>query len=208
MRKQQLRYLLEGLQHEVRLTASPPAGEDANPVLRHLLAKWQETLLDSYPWQMFSQTESIQLQTAGRFYLPTDVAIDRIQDVFRVISGSSRLMPLPRGIDAAQYAISNALVGETRDPVERWAVRWFNNDLHIEVWPAPQTNQGLLFVRGRVPVPPLVDPDDLAIMDDKLLVLFAAADYLESIKRGAGQTKLAEAQARLDALKRMDHSGE
>src|SRR5690606_28391937 len=62
---------------------------------------------------------------------------------------------------------------ERDDPVQKFALR---DEGRFEAWPIPLTNGGTLRFYGRAAYQPLVNDNDQAMLDDRLIVLFTAAN--------------------------------
>jgi hypothetical protein len=91
------------------------------------------------------------------------------------------------------YSAVNSETGATSDPVQLW--RHYEGDQY-EVWPVPSnsTNQILRF-RAVKKLSPLLANSDAADLDDNLIVLYSAAEFLARVKAADAPSKLQLAQS-------------
>jgi hypothetical protein len=89
-------------------------------------------------------------------------------------------------------------LNERRDPVCAWE---FFEDNQYEVWPMPATNTGILRFTGIQKLPPLREDADRAVLDDRLIVLYAAGEWLQKAKDPSAASVLQMAEAHYRRLK-------
>jgi hypothetical protein len=201
MRGRQFIQLLDDLRDELDISSDPAVGSAATPGLKRIIKRQYQTLYDVYDWPHLRQVfERITLNAGQRYYdFPEDMDYDKLE-VTKVWWGG---LPhdVTRGIGFDQYAVRDSENDERSDPVTHWDVRKVGNKEMLEVWPMPSgTGQAIQFI-GKTKFRQLVDDADLCLIDDELVLLYAAAEKLPAKKRGDVNLRIAAAQARLGILK-------
>ncbi len=172
------------------------------------LQRTQEYLWDDFDWPMLRVERTLQLQAGQRYYsLPDDIHIDRIAKV--EVFHDQAYCALRAGIDAEHYTVYNSDLDERQWPPQRWRIAEDNQgDLEtLEIWPIPDTNADPVTLDGTVKVTairnlsPLVADTDRADLDDWLIVLYAAADYLTAKGDKSASIKQQQANARYAKLR-------
>ncbi len=126
---------------------------------------------------------------------------DRIQDV--KLKYNNVYVELERGIEFEDYSIydSNASPVERSFPTLKWDIRDTGSGEQIEVWPVP-SQAATIYMFGTKNLGDLIQEADTADLDDRLIVLFAAAELLARQKSNDAKIKLSQAEKRLMTLKR------
>src|SRR5690242_18811291 len=196
MLRRQFLQIVTDLRAELERSTDPAVGVSDFPTLKTKLNRVYETLYADYDWPHLMRTfDKTPLHTGERYYdPPEDLDYDRIEEV--VVWWSSQPVPITRGISFQDYAFVNSEEGATQDPVEKWDVRYDSGKPTIEVWPIPASNQNSLQFRGIQKFKPLVDDADVCLLDDKMVVLFAAAEIAPA-KGGNKQIFLQAANKRM-----------
>lgn len=160
-----------------------------------VLQRTQEWLWRDFDWPHLRVDRFIDLQAGQRYYdMPEDLDIDRIQRV--AVRHDRVYCDLRAGIDEAQYAAHDSDLDQRAWPVRRWQL---TEDEMLEVWPIPDSNfdpsslDGRLKITGIRQLKPFVAESDRADLDDRLIVLYAAAEYLASKNSDDAQLKLDQA---------------
>lgn len=207
MRRRQFIQLLDDLRDELDISSDPAVGSSATPGLKRIIKRVYQSLYDAYDWPHLRQIfDRITLNAGQRYYdFPDDMDYDNLEESMVWWGGQPH--PLTRGVGFQQYAVCDSENDIRSDPVTHWDVRKVGNKEMIEVWPIPSgTGQALQF-KGKTKFEPLVDDDDLCLIDDELVLLFAAAEKLPAKKRGDINIKIAAAQARLGVVKARSQGG-
>lgn len=195
-----LENLVEQLKAETGNSVTVNVGVDYVANLKQTLRRVQETLYDDYDWPHLRIMPTKDLVDDQHLYdMPTDLNYDRIEEVRAWYSGHP--YAICRGVSFEDYDQYSSVDGEKVDPVRKWDIRWTGADLQIEVWPMPASNVQHLQFRGIRKLRDLVSDSDVADLDDRLIVLFAAAELLARQKSADAQIKLAQAQQRYSRLK-------
>lgn len=186
----QLQELINMVRAEAGQSTSVAAGRDNRPALVQKIQRVQELYHLDYDWPFLRETFPITLNASQRFYdLPTLTLLDnatahldmeRIEEV--AIDYSGRPVPIDRGIDFVQYAQYNSNLLPTPDtasPARRWDIkRTSAASEQIEIWPIPTDNTQILTFKGICRLRPLIANEDVADLDDMLIVLTVAAEIL------------------------------
>lgn len=198
----QLLSLIAQLRAETGRTQNVAVGVDEVENLKVILARTQETLYDEYEWPHLRVQRDISLTAGGRYYnFPSDLNFDRIQDVKLKYNGV--YTDVERGILFDDYSVydSNADTPDRSFPVLKWDIRHTGSTEQMEVWPIP-SDDAKLYLFGTKKLSNLIQESDRADLDDRLIVLFAAAGILARQKSADAKNKLSEAERRLMMLRR------
>ncbi len=202
MRGKTLLSLLQDFRAEIRASANSAHNIGVRETHVRLLQRTQETLWEAVDWPHLRVTRQVQLQAGQRYYSSDDdIHIDRLETI-DVMYGTEWCR-LYNGIGNEHYAAWNSDLDERSWPVERWAL---HEDDTFEVWPMPSQNgdtvslEGMLRLTGIRNLSPLVADADTADLDDRLIVLFAAAESLAASGAEDAALKLRSAEKRLADL--------
>lgn len=201
-RGKQLLSLIAQLRAETGRSQNVAVGTDEVENLKVLLQRTQETLYEEYEWPHMMVQKTITLAAGTRYYdLPTGLNFDRIQDV--KLKYNNVYVELERGIEFEDYSIydSNASPVERSFPTLKWDIRDTGSGEQIEVWPVP-SQAATIYMFGTKNLGDLIQEADTADLDDRLIVLFAAAELLARQKSNDAKIKLSQAEKRLMTLKR------
>lgn len=202
-RKTQLLALVAQLRAETGRNQSVAVGVSELDNLKEMLRRVQEQLYDDYPWPHLRVQRTVDLVQSGRYYdFPTDLNMDRIERVALKYSG--QYVDIERGIEFQDYTIydSNADTPAENTPARKWDIRFTDTDEQLEIWPIPASDDQTLYLFGTKNLAPLIEESDRAELDDRLIVLFAAAEMLARQGSKDAKAKLEQAQGRLQTLRR------
>lgn len=200
----QLQKLVAQLRAETGRSQSVSVGVAELDNLKNLLARTQEVLYDDYAWPFLRVERSITLNAGQRYYdFPDDLDFDRIEDV--KYKYNNVYTELERGIGFDDHSIFDSNADERSSPALKWDVRNTGSGEQLEIWPIPNETNSLHFF-GTKQLARLVEDDDRADLDDRLIVLFAAAEMLARQKSNDARAKLEQANARLLVLRRNTQS--
>jgi hypothetical protein len=176
------------LRKECRYASDSSAGQSKNPALKELLKRTYIMLYDDHDWpHLTSVWEDKAIVAGSRFYdFPANINMENAVKVFHRYQ--QVWQPVEEGFDTRAYNIVDSDIDERRDPVQAWRVY---DGTQFEVWPIPQTNGTLRFV-GKKALPVFEADEDVCLLDDHLVVLFAAAEELADKKRGEALKAMAE----------------
>lgn len=199
----QLLSLIAQLRAETGRNQSVSVGIDEVENLKVILQRVQETLYDEYDWPHLRVQKTISLNAGQRYYdLPDGLNFDRIEDIS--LRYNQIYQPIERGIQFSDYASfdSNASTPERSSPAQKWDIRNTGSTEQIEVWPIPNDNIQSLYFFGTKTLGNLIEESDTADLDDRLIILFAAAEILSRQKSSDAQAKLELANRRLMTLRK------
>jgi len=202
-RKTQLLALVAQVRAETGRTQNVAVGVDELDNIKYLLSRVQEQLYDDYDWPFMNVQRTVALANGQRYYdFPTDLPLDNITDV--ALNYNDVYQKIERGIQPRDYSVfdSNASTPEKSSPVLKWDVRETGTTEQIEVWPIPNDNIQTLYFWGKKSLANLIQESDTADLDDRLIVLYAAAQMLARQKSLDAQAVLEQANKRLATLRR------
>ncbi len=164
-----------------------------------------QTLYMARDWAHLKTTFTrVPLSAGDRYYnCPTGLNSERV--ISARVWWNDKPTPIDRGIGFDEYNTYSSEDDERSDPVLKWDVKWTGSADQIEVWPIPSTNDQSLQFIGIYAAPRLVNDADLCLLDDDLVVLFAAAALLGD---GKNQTILGQAQDHFRILGARGKGGE
>lgn len=197
-RNSTLEKLLRDFRAECKLSLNAAHNNQTREGHIILLQRQQEELWEDFDWPLLKAERFIDVAAGQRYYdMPADMRIDRIQKVEgRFDDVWCTLQP---GIYAENYSAYDSDKDERQWPVQRWQI---TEGEMLEVWPIPSANFDATTLEGRIKITgirnlnPLVADSDRADLDDRLIVLNAAAEYL-------GGTGSKDAQLKLDKATRL-----
>lgn len=195
--------MLDMYRAECRLSFNPAHNaQDRDRQINHL-QRVQEWLWEDFDWPLLRVFRTVTVQAGQRYYsLPDDLHIDRISKI--EIFHDEAYCPLHAGIDPQHYTAYNSDRGERQWPPQRWQI---TEDEQLEIWPIPDANgddttlDGTLRITGIKNLNPFVADGDRATLDDRLIVLYAAAEFLASRDDKSANLKLEQAKARYGKLR-------
>ena len=192
--------LVTDLRAELRRSSSIAVGVDDLSSLKQTLNRVYQTLVMQYDWPHLKRIFAAMSLAAGQRYydFPTDLVPERV--IRAVIWYSNIPNDLPRGIDFEQYASYDSDSDDRAEPALRWDVRWTGTKEQIEIWPIPNTNDQKVQFAGVHDTPKLVTDANVCLLDDHLVILFAAAELLGAQESPDAPLKLQAAQGHLKML--------
>lgn len=216
-RNQTLLKILNDVRGEARLSLNPAHNISDREAQISLIQREQERLWADYDWPHLTVDRYIPTQAGKRFYNPSaayneagelrgDLSFDRIESVS--VQDDRLWRKVSNGISANDRLAYDSQAGEQSWPPRRWTRS--EEDL-IEIWPVPDESavftsvtpdmQGVIRLRGVRNLRRLVDDDDRADLDDRLLVLFCAAAILAEAGAKDANLKLETATRHYTRLK-------
>lgn len=195
--------LLDMYRAECRLSLNPAHNAQVRDTQVQHLQRVQEWLWTDFAWPILRVERFLETQNGQRFYdMPDDLDIDRITKF--EVKHDDVYCPLDPGIDGQHYAAYDSDKDERQWPPQRWRI---SEDEQIELWPIPDTDFDPVTQEGRIKLTgirklrPLVDDGDRADLDDRLIVLYAAAEYLAGTGAKDAGLKQQQANARFVRLR-------
>jgi len=199
-RNKQLLELVAQLRAETGRSQNVAVGVDEVENLKEVLRRTQEVLYDDYEWPHLRVERSISLAAGQRYYdFPSDLDFDRMIDV--KYKYNNVYIQLERGISFDDFSIFDSNADERSSPALKWDVRNTGSGEQLEIWPIPPATDSVHFF-GTKQLGDLIQEADTADLDDRLIVLFAAAEILARQKSGDAKLKVEQANNRLLVLRR------
>lgn len=194
--------LLDDLRAETRGSLNPAHNSQVRDTQVKLLQRTQEWLWEDYTWPHLVIYRQYAAQAGQRYYdFGADFDLERIEKIAFKTNGAFHTLGV--GITDADYLAWDSDIDARSWPVRRW--RLFEND-QVEIHPIadqngdPTTFEGYFKVSGVKKLSPLVDDADRADLDDRMIVLYAAAEVLGGRGAKDAQIKLNLANDRKAAL--------
>jgi uncharacterized membrane protein YkvA (DUF1232 family) len=193
-----LNELVTMVREEAGQSTNAALGQNALASLKSMIRRQQEVLWLEHPWPHMQVERAVTLAAGQRYYnFPADLSLHhRIDQVS--VKFESEWQSVENGITLGHYNELDPDENERQDPVRCWELYEGNQ---LEVWPLPATNGGKLLLRGTRNLAPLVENDDLAELDDILIVMFVAAELAAKQNQENARPKLQIAQRHLTRLK-------
>ncbi len=199
MLRRQFGQLQSDLRAELGRNNDPGVRAADLPQIQQVLRRIYENVYESYDWPHLTEVhDRITMQAGERFYDFNDTLdYDKITDA--VIWYNDQPQRIVRGIGFDQYALYDSEADDRSDPVERWDVRYVAGVAKLEVWPVPASDQVTIQFEGKRKFAPLVDSENLCLVDDALVILNAAAEIAKNDRDI--KLKLRAAENRLGIVK-------
>lgn len=197
--------LLTRLRAETGRSTNVAVGVDDVDMLREILNATYQTLYMNHDWaHLKKRFARFTLNAGQQFYdFPTGLNSERV--LHAVVWRDGIATPLARGITDDDYNAYDPESDERAEPAMKWDVVWTGTSDQLEFWPLPSTNEQEVQFTGIQAAPRLVADADKCLLDDDLVVLFAAAEVLGEKD---GKSKLSKAQEHLRLLKARGKGGE
>jgi hypothetical protein len=201
MRNRTLLKLLDDYRSECRLSTNPAHNAQQRDTQVRLLQRMQEWLYDDFAWPHLRIERVVPAGSGQRYYnVPSDMNLERILHL--EVRTQQRWLPIEAGIGPREYAAIDSDSGYTGSPISRWRI-W--EDDRIEVWPVPDLTstdlEGSIKFVGIRNLRKFVDDADVCDLDDRLIVLYAAAETLGASGAKDAKLKLDQAQKRYETMK-------
>lgn len=204
-RGKQLTELVAQLRAETGRTQDVSIGTDEVENLKNLLRRTQEVLYDEYEWPFLRIEQSVILNTGQRYYdFPPLLDYDGIQ--IAKYKYGNKYVPIERGITFDDFSTYDSNSDQRSSPALKWDVRNTGSGEQMEIWPIPPETGSIHFF-GTKKLSNLVQDSDRADLDDRLIVLFAAAEMLARQKSKDAQAKAQQADKRLLKLRAKSQAG-
>lgn len=189
----QLRELVIQLRHELQQSANPAHGVNTVDSHKYKLNATQEFLWNDFAWSYKNGPFDVETQAGERLYdLPCDQgSIRRVE-----VKWGNVWHPVAWGIGGRELSSIDSELDERTDPITKLDIR---DEGQFEVWPLPATDGNTIRFYGRASYAKLVNDADRAVLDDRLIVLFTAANLAPKEQY---QRKLAEANTYYRTMKK------
>lgn len=159
---------------ELRRANSP---DDAASVMRTINHVYR-VLFYKNDWPFLKrQFAPMPLAAGQQFYdFPSGLDPDRVIEA--KVFWSDLYADVERGISFDDYNSFSTPLDERTDPIMKWDVKFTGTREQIEVWPLPASNDQTLTFRGITAMSALVNDTDPCLLEDEIVILFAAAELL------------------------------
>lgn len=176
------------LRAELRRSQNPATGQEDLPSLKQTLNHTIDVVAHMHDWPfLHKKFPRVTLQAGERFYdLPEGLDIERITG--HKLKYNDSFYDLMRSIDFEDYQVWDPEDDERSDPVLKYDFQLVEGSMQIEAWPIPASEQYLYF-EGYQAVPKLVADTDICPLDDTVVVLFAAAELLQTVSKEEAAAK-------------------
>lgn len=198
----QLIQLVTMLRQKTGKSSNVYAGIDENDTLKAILRETQEILYDEFDWPHLREEFLLPLAAGQRYYdVPTGLNFDRIETM--AVYFPDQPQAVERGIGFAEYSENDSDADERSDPMQKWDIRWLvgGTKEQIEIWPIPASNNQTLKFLGIRKLRDFIEEAALCDLDDKMIVLFAAAEILEDQGSKKAKSVANKAAARFKRMK-------
>lgn len=182
-RNTQLLELLGQLQSELRESKNPAAGVNVRDTRINALNQAQEFLYYDNTWSFLNSNFDVTTQAGQQNYdLPVDDGkIKKVE-----LKWGNAWTPLQWGIAGPQLTAQDPDLDQRADPVQR--IDLIDGE-QFRVWPLPASDGNTIRFWGTRRLTRLVDNDDRAILDDRLIVLLAAWDLAPKERKDSALQK-------------------
>lgn len=190
------------LRAEIRRSQNPAVGVEDLPSLKQTLNRNAQVVAMLRNWSFLHRRfPRITLNAGQRFYdLPDGLDLERIT-VVKVKYGGS-FYDMRRGIDFGDYESFDPEENERSSPALKWATEYepVSKREQIEIWPLPDSSSQYLYFEGYQRADTMVNDSDTCVIDDIVVVLFSAAELLQSVDERGAKAKVDIANEHLRKL--------
>lgn len=185
---------------ELGRNTSPTAVKGWLDKIKVLVRRCYEELLDEHDWTMLRAFFEKVTQAGQQFYdFPELAQYGKFYSPVAIVNGQT--FPLTKGISVTDYATYNPNT-DRADPPMKWDVRVdADGTPRIEIWPVPASDGTSIWFTGQYGAGDLVDDDDIVLLDDVLVRLWALMEQSEGEARRNFKTLQGKAQRRLQLQK-------
>lgn len=189
--------LVIDLRAELRRSTDVSVGIDDLDTLKRFINKSYRALRMVHDWPHLRKVfDKIQLNAGQRYYnYPTSFDPDHI--TASVVWLGSLNMPIKKGIALDAYSFLDPATDQRSDPVLAWDTAFTGTTTQIEFWPIPASSSYKAQFAGYMATPKLVNDSDPCLIDDDLVLGFAAARGLRSQKSDDADEARADAETYL-----------
>lgn len=195
--------LLNDLRAESRISLNAAHNVQQRDMQIVALQRAQEMFWADFAWPHLRVERFIDAQLGQRYYdMPSDLDIDRITKI--EVRADGVYSPLNWGIAAEHYAAYDSEMDVRSWPPRHCRIT--ENEM-LEVWPVPDQSMNVTSLEGRIKVTgirklsPLVADNDRADLDDRLLILYCAAEHLAATGAKDAQVKQDKANRHYQKLR-------
>lgn len=182
-RNTQLVELLDQLRSELRQSKNPAAGVNSDDTYKRALRTAQEFLYMDYDWSFLYGWFDVDVEAGSQYYdLPCQP--QSIKSVH--FKWNNIWHPLKWGISVKQLNSMDPDQDQRADPVTH--IDYYGANQY-RVWPLPATDGGTVRFDGKAALTNLVTNANRALLDDLLIVTYAAYDLAPKERKDAALAK-------------------
>jgi hypothetical protein len=199
--------LIADVQFELGHSVSTSIGQQFRGHIVNRIQREYERLYRDFSWPHLRQWIDMPTVAGQKLYtLPVvNTAQLTIEDLREVYARNGGIFdPLGRGIEINDYNAMDSDAGQWSDPALKWEPR---SERMIELWPCPAISGEVIRMKAISPFKQLVDDGDICRLDDQLVVLHAAGEYLMRQSSKDATAVLGRAQAHYATLKQRYQTG-
>lgn len=195
--------MLAMLRKECRYASDSGVAQSKNPALMELLRRTYTILYDDHEWpHLLGQWEDKAIVAGSRYYdFPASINMEGAVKAYHHWGGVWQ--KIQYGIEPEDYNHYDSDNDARADPVLKWKVY---SGTQFEVWPLPVSAGTVRFI-GKQAMGSFTSETDTCLLDDHLVVLYAAAEELGA-KDERGQAMAVMAKRRFDQLRALQNKTE
>lgn len=188
--------LVTAVRAEIGDSTNMSMGIDSLPAIRQTIKRVQETYYMDYDWPHLIIDRDEEISAGERFYtFNSDVNFDRIFGSW--VRDNDMWIKMDYGVDPEHYNSSDPDLLQSETVPTRWT--YYENN-QFEVWPTPSQNGRIRF-RCVKALPPLINDDDVCVLDANLIILTTAAEMLARSRSEDAQLKFSLANNHYQRIK-------
>jgi hypothetical protein len=173
---------------EAGFASTASLSQNALEAIKTTLRRTQDILYEGWAWPHLRVDRAEELQAGeSQYSFPTDLNPDRIEYVVSRETPQNDWCSVAYGITPGMRNEYDSAQGERSDPVRAWQ---YYDDGQYEIWPMTDKQGCELQFTGIRTLRPLKADADRADLDDRLIVLFAAGQWLKRAKDPAADIVL------------------
>ena len=192
--------ILEMMKLECGLDPDPALSLNVRPMLVQMIRREYDRLYEEFDWPFLRVFPDLETQAGERYYdVPVEMDLDRIETVDYY--WGNRWFPLERGIEPVHYNTYNSDLDVRVDPTMRWDIKYTGTTAQVELWPIPVSNGNKVRFTGIKKKTELIADGDRCDLDDMMIALFVASEFLAAKNSPDAQVKQQKAVERFRLVK-------
>ena len=199
--------LIADVQLELGHSTNLAIGQQFRGHLTHRIQREYERLYRDFSWPHLRQWVDLPTIAGTKIYTLPLMGGDQltIEDVREVYTNWGNIFePLKRGIEIEDYNAFNSDIGSKSDPAIKWEPR---SEKTFELWPVPASAAQKLRLKALTPFKQIKAEADICLLDDKLVSMYAAGEYLLRQSSKDAPAVMSRAQLHYTALKQRYQTG-
>jgi hypothetical protein len=170
--------LIADVQLELGHSTTTTVGQQFRGHITHRIQREYERLYRDFSWpHVRLWVDMLTVSGMKNYQLPVvdgeQLTLADVREIY--VKNGGVYEPLGRGIEIEDYSAMDSDAGAFSDPAQKWEPR---SETLIELWPCPASDGQTIRMKALQPFKQIADEADICRLDDQLVSLYAAGEYL------------------------------